>query len=302
MDIPSAAAWLVLGVVLGILALGAVVAAVAARRWSHHAAPPVSAPPPVDDLAGFFEQPPGSSPETAGVRAEAAGAPGWVTLAPLPPAPPLPRAADQSRTAFTVAALCVTALALVGTAAALAAGTRGADRPPASADETPAAVPPRDRGHDSAVAGDLTVGGLVLEPRAVGITAAYPEVRLRVSAHTTRLELRLPTYNCLTTEAPPDPLAAGCAATLIEHATLTSPEVRVERAGDRLALRGRVATETHPAGSVPEPTGRVYDLELTLAPGGAPEAGAARPAVGELRLGTGTAPVLPARSTLRAGS
>ena len=288
----TAAAWLLLGVVLGTLALGAVVAGTAARRRSR-TAPQEPTPARVDDLADFFEHPPGSHPEAPGTA-------GWATLAP-PPVLPVPPAAVHRRASLPLAALCVAALALVGTVAAVAA-TRSTDRAPVSADETPGAIPPPDRGQDPTVAGDLTVGGLVLEPRAVGITAGYPEVRLRVDDGAPRVELRLRTYNCLTAEPPPDPVAAGCAATLVQHATLGSPELRMDRAGDRLTLRGQAATETRPGGSAPEPTGRVYDLELTVAPGGAPDADGVRPAVGELRLGSGTAPVVPDRSTLRTGA
>ena len=301
MDAPATAAWLVLVAVLGILLLGAVLAGVAALRPRSGAAAPTGddAAPPVDDLADFLEHPPGS-------RASLPGRDGWVTLAVPPEAPaPVPGTARR-RHPLALAAGCLAALALVGTAAAVVAGTREGDPGHAWADETSAGrpgapAPAQPVGHGAVVA-ELAAGGLVLEPRAVGITAVYPELDLRVDDGAARLELRLPAYNCLTGEPPADPVVAGCATALVEHATLTGADLRVERDGDRLVLRGRAATEIRPAGSAPEPTGRVYDLELTVAPARGRVADGVRPAVGELRLGAGAAPLVPGRSTLRGGS
>ncbi|MDK3256119.1 hypothetical protein [Blastococcus capsensis] len=302
MDVPPAAAWLVLGVVLGVLAAGAVVIGVVALlrrpgRTGHRppATPIRAAPAPVDDLADFLEHPPGSRP----------GEPeptGWATLALPPPPPPPPAPASgrgPGRVLLPLAAMCFAALTVVGTTAAVVAGTRTTDRVPPRIAEAPDEVPTRGDGEGSTVVGDLVIDGLVLEPRAVGITATYPEVRLRSEGGRAGLELRLPTYNCLTATPPPDPVAAGCAAALVEHATLGQSDLRVERRGDRLTVRGQVATVTRLAGSPPEPTGRVYELELTVAPRGEPTGDGTRQAVGELRIGTGTAPVVTGRSTLR---
>jgi hypothetical protein len=296
MDAPTATAWLVLGMVLGVLAGAAVTAGVfGIRHRRGRTGRRVRAPDPVDDLAGFFEHPPGSRP----------GAPpptGWATLTSPPPPPPpahVPADPGPRRAHLWLAALSVAGLVVVGIGAAVVVGVRTADPGPVRAGATPDRVPPRDRGDDGAVVGELSVGGLVLEPRAVGTTAVYPEVRLRAGDDAASLELWLPTWNCLTTEPPPDPVAAGCVASLVEHASLGPAELRVDRDGDRLTVRGRATTEIRPAGSAPEPTGRVYELELTVAPGGRPAGDGARPAVGELRLGTGAAPVVPGRSTLR---
>ncbi|MGY1915484.1 hypothetical protein [Blastococcus sp. SYSU DS0973] len=295
MDASTSAAWLVVGVVLGVLAVGAVVAGVAAaRRRSGTAGDrPAGAPDGrVDDLADFLAHPPGTRPE-------APASTGWATLAPTPPVGPPPRDEERRRAHLPLAVLCVAALALVGTAAAIAAGSRSGDEPTPAQPRSPEPVPTAGGATDDRLVADVAVAGLVLEPRAVGITAAYPELQLTSDDGTARLELRLPTYNCLAAEPPPDPVAAGCVATPVEHATLGPEQLLIERDGDRLTVRGHAATATHPGGSPPEPTGRVYQLELSLAPSGTPAADGSRPAVGTLRLGSGTAPVLPATSVLR---
>ena len=288
MDAP-AAAWLLVGAVVAVLLLGAVLAGVAARR---RRPPGDGTAPPVDDLADFLEHPPGF---------REAGPPpdGWALLAGPPAAPPPVPVAGRRRPGMALAVGCLAVLALAGAAAAVVAGTRDTDsgraRGTEAAGEVPRHAGREETGGLGAVVGDLAVAGLVLEPRAVGITAVYPELDLRVAGGAARLEVRLPAYNCLTSEPPADPVAAGCAATLVEHASLAGEQLRVERDGDRLLLRGRAATEVRPAGSAPQATGRVYELELTVAPAGSR-------AVGQLRLGTGTASVLPGRSTLRTGS
>lgn len=302
MDV-SPAAWLLLGLVLGVLAAVTVVVGVAALRRrpdrTGHRPPGAlagGAPGQVDDLADFLEHPPGSRP----------GKPqpsGWATLAPPPPPAPAPTTqAGHGRALLPLAAMCLAALTVVGTTAAIVAATRTADRVPYRASGAPDEVRTRDSGQDSPVVADLVVGGLVLEPRAVGVTAAYPELRLRAEGDTASMELRLPTYNCLTATPPPDPVAAGCVAALVEHAALGPSDLRVERRGDRLTLRGRAATVTHPAGAAPEPTGRVYALELTVAPRGEPTEDGTRKAAGELTIGTGAAPVLTGHSTLHPGN
>ncbi|WP_104524678.1 hypothetical protein [Blastococcus atacamensis] len=279
MDVPIAgsAAWLVLGAVLGVLLAAAVGTAVlAARRRS---APPtadaVPADPRVDDLADFLEHPPGTRPGQP-----AAG--GWVSLSAPPSRPepgPVPAPRDDSSALRSLAALTLVALLLVGLAAAVAAGSRGQDHSDAGRSSASASARP-----DDGTEGRLTGGGLVLEQRAVGITVTYPELRLSTDGPAGRLELRLPTWNCLAARAPADPAAAGCAPSLVEHAVLSSPELVVEQDEDRLLLHGPAATEVRPAGSAPEPTGRVYDVELTLTP-------VDGVASGEVRIGTGSAPV-----------
>ncbi|MGY2076824.1 hypothetical protein [Blastococcus sp. SYSU DS0828] len=290
MDAAATTAWLVTGVVLGVLAVAVLVAATAVVRARRSRA--AGAPDPVDDLADFHEHPPGTRPEPPSPA-------GWATLAPPSVAPALP-GEDHGRGRAVLAALCVVALAVVGTAAAVAAGrlaASGSAGGPGTDDRgTPGPAPTSDAGAPDALVADLVAGGLVLEPRAVGVTAAYPEARLTTSAGTARLELRLPTYNCLAAEAPADPVAAGCTATPVEHAVVEGEDLVVSRDGERWTVRGRAPTVLRPGGSAPEPTGRVYPLELTLVPQGAPAADSARAATGELRLGTGSAPLLPERS------
>ena len=291
MDLPPAAAWLVLGGVLGALLVVAVVAGfLAARRrrsLPRDAAPGVA--PRVDDLADFLEHPPGTRP---GHPAAA----GWVALtgpAPTPATTPPPGA--DGRDHLRLAVLAVVALALVGTAAAVATAV-GREEPRAAPSRPTAAG---DAGPDPGrTEGRLTSAGLVLQRRAVGVTAAYPEVRLSTDGDTARVELRLPTWNCLRTEAPDDPVAAGCVRSIVEHAELGSPDLAVERDGDRLRVHGRVTTSVHSAGSAPEPTGRSYDVELTVAPGRAGE-GDASTAVGAVWIGTATAPLVEELSELR---
>ena len=295
MDIAGGAAWLVLGAVLAALLVTAVVTGVvtgvlaARRRGSPPPPARTGGGPRVDDLADFLEHPPGTRP---GRPAPA----GWVTLAAPEPAPAAP-AGPHGRRPIPLAALAVAALALVGTAAAVATAVEPEE--PRATPSRPA-DPTGSRPGPGRAESQVGAAGLVLEQRAVGITAAYPEVRLSTDGDPARLELRMPTWNCLTAEAPDDPAAAGCARSLVEHAELTSPELVVERAGERIRVHGRVATWVHPAGSAPEPTGRSYDLELTLAPG--PDGtGGAPTAVGEIRIGTGTAPLVEELSELRPG-
>jgi hypothetical protein len=275
MDVLAAgsAAELVLGAVLGVLlALAAGAAFLGARRPASPRAPEPTAAPRVDDLADFLEHPPGTRPAQPTPQ-------GWVSLAapPPPPAPAPPVAAVVSR---PLAVLCLLALAAVGVAAAvaLAGSDPGPDAGAAHPSASEPAPPPAGTG------GLLIAGGLVLEQRAVGITVGYPELTLDTDGAGGRLELRLPTWNCLAARAPEDPEAAGCAPSLVEHAVLESPELVVVRDGNGLLLRGLAATEVRPAGSAPEPTGRVYELELSVAStDGTTD--------GEVRIGSGIAPV-----------
>jgi hypothetical protein len=147
--------------------------------------------------------------------------------------------------------------------------------------------PGRDGG-----AARLAFGGLVLEQRAVGITATYPVVEVAWDRHRGVAHVRLPTFNCLTTEAPADPVAAGCTATVAEYADLTAPELRVTGHDGTVELSGRFPTYVRPNGSPPEWTGRVYEFRVRAAPvAGAPDQGWVR-AEGEIRLGAGRATTL----------
>ncbi|TFV87756.1 hypothetical protein [Blastococcus sp. CT_GayMR16] len=302
MDIPAAAAgsatvpWFALGIVVGVLGVllaGLTAALVLRRRVADHpAAAPAAAPEglAVDDLPGFLETPPGS--------AGAAPHTGWAALTappvPAPPAPvPLPRA--RRDTVVVLASMAVTALLLVGAAAAVAAASRpdGRRGHSSSADAT------RDR--DGAAA-RLTFGGLVLEPRAVGVTATYPVVEVSTDGEQARAHVEFPTFNCLTGEAPPDPVAAGCTRTQTEYAELASPELVVDREGDGLRVTGRFPTELRPNGSAPTPTGRVYELRITVAPADAGAGRGWRPADGVLELGSGRADTVDDVSVLRSDS
>jgi hypothetical protein len=142
-------------------------------------------------------------------------------------------------------------------------------------------------GHDGEAA-RLAFGGLVLERRAVGVTATYPAVSVTVAGGRALAHVQLPTANCLSPAAPADPVAAGCVSSLTEYADLPTPALRVTRAGNRLTLTGRFATYTRPNGSPPVYTGRVYDLTVTVVAGRAHRDGAA-PASGTFTLGTDTA-------------
>ncbi|WP_147251759.1 hypothetical protein [Blastococcus sp. TF02-8] len=271
----GAAAWTVLGAVLGLLLAATALATVRAARGRRGRGTATGQPAPlrVDDLAEFLEHPPGTRPEPPGPAA------GWTSL--TPPAPPAilttaPPAGDHTYRALAL--LCLAALTLVGLAGAVAAGYRESDEPRASA--TRATTPPSPSGRTT---GELTAGGLVLQQRAVGITVTYPELSLSVERDTVALDLRLPTWNCLTATAPTDPAASGCIPSLVEHAELTTPELSVERDGNRLVLRGPATTELRPSGSAPESTGRVYEVELTVVLGAEP--------AGEIRIGTGSAQV-----------
>ncbi|MGY1721908.1 hypothetical protein [Blastococcus sp. SYSU DS0533] len=286
MDAPAATAWLVVGVVLGSLAVAALASALTLSRHPTGRTRERSAAP-VDDLAEFLEHPPGTRPQ--GPRAT-----GWAALAPPEPSAPV---RERERPGPLLATLCVAALALVGTAAAVAAAT--ADPAPSAPSPGTPSAPATAAAASGVPVADLVVGGLVLEPRAVGVTATYPEVRLTTDAGAPRLELRLPTYNCLAAEAPADPVAAGCTATPVEHAVVEAADLRVTRDGEGWVVRGEAATVLRPGGSAPEATGRVYPLELTVAPEGTPAADGSWAAGGELRLGSGSAPVLAGRSRVR---
>ncbi|MEX5718135.1 hypothetical protein [Geodermatophilus maliterrae] len=325
MDVPApVAAWIVLGVAL--LALAVVVAGLVLTRphrpeedpGTDPAEPPSTAPGrpagphwAQDDLPGFAAAPPGTPPVPE--DDEEAAAPG-------PPATAGPSLPDPAPRA--VAGLTAAALALVAGLAGLSLTTRGGN--PAGGQDPPAATatapPPAPRapapppappdlpavpadplpgeqgagalaarsvplGEDGVTA-RLTLDGLVLEQRAVGVTVTYPAVSVTVGGDGTALaHVRLPTWNCLGTTAPADPAAAGCTPTGVEYADLPTPALDVTRDGAALRLTGRFPTYTRANGTPPAYTGRVYPLTVTAAPAAFPRDGEA-PAEGVLVLGT----------------
>jgi hypothetical protein len=176
----------------------------------------------------------------------------------------------------------VAGLALVATDAAVAVGTRAPAENPAAADQ------PAPRPAPGAVEARLSFGGVVLEPRAVGVTATYPELRLTGDADRPRAHLELPTWNCLTGEAPADPVAAGCARSMPEFGDLAVPDLDVTRTADGLRISGRFATLARSNGSPPSATGRTYAVVVTVETGDRPTDGWL-PAEGALQLGDGRA-------------
>jgi hypothetical protein len=312
MDIPAVAAapWIALGVVAGILLVALAGLGVAlARRGTRHPSVPEPAPSPDghddqddghdrDDLPGFLDFPPGSAAEPT----RPAG--GWPALSGSPPPPaaaPAP-AGDRSGTgtAATLTAMAATGLLLIGGAAAVAAAARSPEpaASPAPEDDDPipppAAVPdPADPGalataslppDREGLSARLAFGGLVLERRAVGVTATYPVVRLSAAGEESLAHVELPTFNCLTDEAPEDPVAAGCSRSPTEYAELTAPDLTVQRDGPEVAIIGLFPTYLRPNGSAPVWTGRAYELSIRVAAGGRSAQGRG-PAEGWLRLG-----------------
>ncbi|MDP9392048.1 MAG: hypothetical protein M3P89_11880, partial [Actinomycetota bacterium] len=148
-------------------------------------------------------------------------------------------------------------------------------------------LPGRDGG-----AARLAFGGLVLEQRAVGITATYPALEVTWNRDEAVAHLRLPTYNCLTAAAPEDPVAAGCVPSVAEYADLPSPALEVKGDDGTVRLAGRFPTYLRPNGSPPVWTGRVYEFSVRAAPvPGEPVEEWVR-AEGEIRLGEGRAATL----------
>ena len=312
---PAAVPWVVL--VLALLALAGLAAVVLTRPRNPPPPPadPVPARPvrpatrwPDDDLPGFLETPPGTPgdpqpPAAAPTRvagAPAAGTPdgsgrvvtgmaaaGLVLVAALagvaaagpdsgdPPAAPPPRTDTPSTQAGTTASPAAPPL------------------PPVPADPLPGeggAGVLADRsvplGEDGVVA-RLAFGGIVVEREAVGTTVAHPSVSVTVAGDggAALAHLQLPTWNCLATEPPVAPAAAGCVRSRTEYADLPSPALTVTREGRDLRLTGRFPTYTRPVGTAPAYTGRVYELTVTVTPAGPVRDGVA-PAAGTLFLGT----------------
>jgi hypothetical protein len=241
-----------------------------------------------DDLPGFLESPPGSAtPATSA---------GWAALAP-PSVRPEPAPRPRRDVRLPVLAMAVTALLLLGAAAIAASAARRDDRPaPASASAAPRTA--------AGAAARLTFGGVVLEPRAVGVTATYPLVEVSSKGDATVARVEFPTFNCLTGDAPADPVAAGCARAGTEYAELRSPDLVVRSHGGVLQLAGRFPTELHPNGGAPAATGRSYELRITVSPVGGAAKDGWRPVRGTLVLGPGRATTVdrPGLNVLRAGS
>ena len=294
MDIPGAAAtgttavpWLLVGVLLGVglVFLVGGTAALARPRRRPDAAP---ADPGGDDLPGFLESPPGSG--GAVVTA------GWSSLSPGPAAVPAPPTRRRG-TLVPFLAVAVAGVLLGGAAVVVVAAPRTGDRP---APGRPSPATPRA----AAPAARLTFGGVVLEPRSVGVTATYPVVEVSSEGGRTRARIELPTFNCLTGEAPADPVAAGCARAATEYAELAAPDLGVRTDGDRLEITGRFPTELRPNGSPPAATGRVYELRISATPTRGESRNGWRPARGVLQLGPGRAATVGTEglNVLRAGS
>ena len=313
---PWIAPWLVLAIVVAVvLAVGG--AGLLLRRRAARRLPPAGDPGPPrgydqDDLPGFLQSPPGSA-------ARPVPPAGWPSLAgssvAAPPEPPVQAGRGRSR-AVLAGALLLTALLVVAVLVAVQGfpgrqGTHGPARGGASerwTAELPAPPPapePGDPGAgelaDATVragrdggAARLEFGGLVLEQRAVGVTVTYPAVEVSWHGRQGVAHVRLPTFNCLATSAPDDPVAAGCAPAVAEYADLPSPALTVRGDDGTVRLSGRFPTYLRPNGSPPLWTGRVYEIRVRAAPvDGAPGEGWVR-AEGELRLGSGQAQTLDA--------
>jgi hypothetical protein len=290
MEIPGAAAagtaavpWLVLGVVigLGLVVLAGLVTAVVLRQRAADAGPTAPAGTPEeahDDLARFLESPPGSE--------SAAGQAGWAALAPAPVPPtarahPTPPRRKRRDTVVVLTAMSLTALLLLGVAAAVAAAARPDRRSGPAATSSVSG-----RGPQHGLEARLTFGGLVLEPRAVGVTATYPVVEVSTGGGRSRARVEFPTFNCLTGDAPADPVAAGCVRSVTEYAELSSPDLVATTDGDGVHLRGHFPTEVRPNGSAPTATGRIYELRITVVPADGTGERAWEPAAGALELGS----------------
>lgn len=302
MSIPGAAAVLLLaaGLALGVW-LAALAPGARARARRRATAPP---PPdaPVDDLPGFLAAPPGSDGQPALPR------PGWAVLS-APPAPPpaseVPLNPRRGRVALIAG---LTALVLLAASAAVVAAADPRHPAPApgpraqrQALRLPAVPPAPSPGDPGAgelaaatvptgahgVTADLTFAGIVLERRAIGVTAAYAHVRLSDDDGASLAHVELVTFNCLADAAPPDPVAAGCSRVVPQYAELTSPALQVTRSRDGgLAMRGRFPTYVRPNGTPAAWTGEVYALRIEVAPTTETRPGSPVPVAGFLYLGS----------------
>ena len=318
MDIPAAAAapWLVLGLALGIAlaVLAGLVVLLSRRRATaagrHEQSPTVAALSPggytEDDLPGFLESPPGSGSGAPRPRG------GWPALsaAPLPRsgAPSPPSSSGATSTAGVLGAMSLAALVLIAAAAAVAVAQEAGTTRPAAEEDARAAAPQADRpspapappsgagdladasvppGDDGAAA-ELAFEGVVLERRAVGVTATYPVVEVSWNGDRAVAHVELPTFNCLRDQAPEDPVAAGCSRSVTEYADLAADDLEVRRDGDALVVTGAFPTYLRPNGTAPVWTGRRYELLITAEP--ERRGPGWRPASGVLELGEDSAP------------
>jgi len=241
-----------IAVAVGVLALALAAALVISwRRPPRRSAVPAEPPSPGtyldDDLPAFREHPPGFP----GARPVPAG-----TAARAVPAPP----AAERNPVRMLTVMALVALLLIGAAAAVAAIARAADSTPARSAGT------------TAPAGALTArgafGGVVLARHPAGITVTYPTLTVALHDPTAaQAHVQLPTWNCMTDRPPADPASAGCRATVSEYADLPAPALRAARVGGGLEVHGRFPTYVRPPGGDAVPTGRAYDLAVTLRPG-----------------------------------
>lgn len=271
-----AAPWIAVGVLLtvAVLLLAGLVMALAVRRRGpvRPAESPDPSPAPVeDDLPRFLEFPPGSTAAagSAGGRHVALSAP---APAPTPPAPPVPRGVPTT--------VCVAAagLAVVLLAAAAVALMSAADAPGRGG----RAGAPTGTGTQRSTEVRMSFEGLVLEQHAVGVTAAYAEVELTEDSDGPVARLTLPTWNCLSAEAPGDPAEAGCVPSRAEYAELRPSALEVTQAGDGLRFGGEFSTSTRTTSGAPEATGRTYRIEVTVAAQDELRSGRWSPAAGVL--------------------
>lgn len=305
MTIPGAAAGLLLGagVALGVLLALLLPSAGARRAGRWQPAPAVPPPPhlPDDDLPGFLAAPPGSEGERSVPRS------GWAVLSPPPPSPPPATTPPRIGTGRPALLAGVAALVLFAASVAVAAATDRARPAPAAGHDmsrAPAALPavptapgPGDPGAGElataelraaahGVRADLSFAGIVLERRAVGVTAAYAHVRVVDEGGASLAHVELMTFNCLADAAPADPVAAGCTRVVPQYGELPSPALRVARSrSGRLAVLGRFPTYVRPNGTPPAWTGEVYELRIEASPGTVARPGVDVPAAGFLQLG-----------------
>ena len=317
MTMSGAAAGLLLAVGLALGVLLAVLAPAALARRTNRTRP--AAPPPTgfpdDDLPDFLAMPPGSAGPRAVPRS------GWAQLSALPPPPPAPTTAGprtgrvalvSGLLALVLLAAFVAVVAPEGHRRQAATPEHGGARSTFPLPAVPTAPTPGDPGAGRLAAADVPVGprgttadltftGIVLERRAVGVTAAYPHVRVTDDGSTALAHVELVTFNCLTDAAPADPVAAGCSRVVPEYAELATPALQVSRArSGGLALRGRFPTYLRPNGTPAAWTGEVYDLRIEVSPTTAERPGTDVAAAGFLQLGADRAGTT-ALSVVRSG-
>jgi hypothetical protein len=251
-------------------------------------------------VAELFERPPGSArhsrPPPGSSGHSRTPASGWAALSAPAVAQSAAPAPELSSARRRPIALAIAAVLLL-LAAAVSLGI-AATRHDGTAAGSRAAAPPQT-GPATGISGELSFGGVVLERRLVGVTVTYPHVRLTSDGGAEAAHVELPTWNCLADAAPAEPDAAHCVRSVPEFADLRSPALSVTRsAAGHLRISGRFATSTQPNGGSPTPTGRAYDLVLTVATTGGTTG--QRPATGELALGSDSATTT-SGSTLRLG-